>query len=161
MTTVTAVKRAVEEAYKELPSDGLDKRGLYYLSKSPTALTILANRLSDRGEAGNTAVSRNLQELADLRDLLKSGAMKDALEWAIDQLTPPELASASPLASIPYLMAEEEAVRVASRGKHIVAKNPVGAGWVVVKDQLIKAGPFYIESDADKRAAKLNEEAAK
>jgi hypothetical protein len=102
-TTVTAIQRAANEAAQLLnmrPRDARtedDRLMLAYLSKSPTALTILANRLSDRGEAGNAAVARNLAEMrATVRAMRFGGPIPltaETLEWAIDQLTPPQPAS--------------------------------------------------------------------
>lgn len=116
MTTVTAVQRAAEEAMRVRlqdlgkPASGdpmdcsRDVDALRRLVNSPTALTILANRLSDRGEAGNEASRMNLVSLQGLRQDLRHtlgdvehstrlGNHIAALEWAIDQLTPPEFAS--------------------------------------------------------------------
>lgn len=107
MTTVTAVKRALEET---LPHLGIEQGSdaIIDLLESPTALTILANRLSDRGKAGNEAARRNLGDMkriaADLRFTaervgapgcqvrLEAADKLAALEWGIEQLTPPELA---------------------------------------------------------------------
>lgn len=99
MTTVTAVKRALEEAVQELDRQQRtsemerDRLALMYLSRAPIAQTILANRLSDRGTAGNSAKRSNLIVLQALSesDMLAPVA-KSALQWAIDQLTPPERA---------------------------------------------------------------------
>lgn len=108
MTTVTAVKRALEEAALDNVLSGGTRYCLDGLARNPTALTILANRLSDRGEAGNEAARRNLGDLnriaIDLRFTrdrignpgcrarLEAADKLAALEWAIDQLTPPERA---------------------------------------------------------------------
>ncbi len=107
MTTVTEVKRALQEAAKSLSATENPslQRMLASLANSPVAATILANRLSDRGEAGNDAVRRNLGDLnriaADLRFeatrvgrpgcrvRLEAADKLAALEWAIEQLTPP------------------------------------------------------------------------
>lgn len=98
--TVTALKRAVEEAAAD---DSLAYEGLQgfaisdmfgYIAENPTALTILANRLSDRGEAGNAASKANLADIQNVVDNMSpSDPRKAALEWAIDLLTPPELAT--------------------------------------------------------------------
>jgi hypothetical protein len=106
MTTVTAVKRAFVELRDEPEHGACD--AFAAIARNPTALTMLANRLSDRGHAGNEAVRRNLGDLkriaADLRftaervgapgcSVRSEAADKlAALEWAIEQLTPPELA---------------------------------------------------------------------
>jgi hypothetical protein len=99
MTTVTAVKRAAEEVAAD-PQSALaltydDLVAVVRVSLSPTACTLLANRLSDRGDAGNAAARENLARLSALADdLTRDGRSDDvnALDWAIDQLTPPELA---------------------------------------------------------------------
>jgi|SRR6476661_642874 len=99
MTTVTAVKRALEEARADLPIDLPHTREAFtMIATSPTALTILANHLSDRGEAGNRAAEKNLRGLDHLREVALEQlgpAHLAALDWAIDQLTPPEPAMLS------------------------------------------------------------------
>lgn len=113
MTTVTAVKRALEETADQLDNDAplgsiRIKSVVRMVAADPKAVTILANRLSDRGTAGNDEARRNLGDLeriaADLRftaervgapgcaTRLEAADKLAALEWAIDQLTPPELA---------------------------------------------------------------------
>lgn len=119
MTTVTAVKRALEEVNAELKGDSLGKRATEVYIQSPTLLTMLANRLSDRGDAGNDAARRNLGDLKRIADDLRFTAERvgapgcsvrleaadklAALEWAIDQLTPPELAKAPIESSALYI----------------------------------------------------------
>ncbi len=101
MTTVSAVKRAVLEALEECPQKTQERFTFDALARSPAALTILANRLSDRGEAGNTAAKANLDVIAEqavsLATLRQANMLSvegirfaAALEWAIDQLTPPD-----------------------------------------------------------------------
>lgn len=95
MTTVTTVKRALEETLADefcakavkhsIAHDA--KNGVIALLSSSTALTILANRLSDIGEAGNKARERNLEDLRHLANCVES----PGLEWAIEQLTPPTI----------------------------------------------------------------------
>ena len=90
MTTVTAVKRALEEAASNPEVGSRASALLTSLGNYPKAVTILANRLSDRGAAGNAAVRSNLivlEALAAQPGL--SPVAKGVLEWAIDQLTPP------------------------------------------------------------------------
>ena len=98
MTTVTAVRRALEEASQDT---GMNLRGqiaIEKLTRNPTALTILANRLSDTGTAGNAARDRNL---ATLRTMYETGVIQagqeNVLQWAIDQLTPPQPATVHPV----------------------------------------------------------------
>lgn len=97
MTTVTAVKRALEETADQLENGKLGevriKSVVRLIAADPTAVTILANRLSDRGEAGNQAAQDNLEDLGFiLRRLKRDGDLNaSAVEWAIDQLTPPEV----------------------------------------------------------------------
>lgn len=94
MTTVANVRRALHECC-ETPGFQ-DTNAATTLLNSPTALTILANRLSDMGTAGNAARDANL---ADLRAMYQTGVIQsgqeNALGWAIDQLTPPEPANGS------------------------------------------------------------------
>lgn len=95
MTTITAVKRALEETLVigvfELSDNEI--LTLQAVANSPTLLTLIANRLSDRGRAGN---AMSLVHLAVLGRALNNaklygvGDLYAALEWAIDQLTPPE-----------------------------------------------------------------------
>ena len=92
MTTVTAVKRALEEVRDQRFYN--DRRALHHIINSPTLLTMIADRLSDRGTAGNAAARSNLIVLEAIKG--SPGLSKianDALEWAIDQLTPPQPAS--------------------------------------------------------------------
>lgn len=100
MTTVTAVKRALEETTPILRADPDTAPDLIKACQrvmhSETALTILANRLSDRGEAGNAAALANLATLREFERAFRHDRRfkaADALQWAIDQLTPPEPAS--------------------------------------------------------------------
>lgn len=92
MTTVTAVKRALEECINANEPGTWSQIAFVHLANDPTALTILANRLSDRGEAGNDAATRHLDQLRDLLRSRHTTTRRDdaALQWAIDQLTPPE-----------------------------------------------------------------------
>lgn len=94
MTTITAVKRALEETRDEYPNV-YDKAVFETLANNEKFVTILANRLSDRGEAGNAARDKNLADLDRLwKRLISQGATEArALEWAIDQLTPPQVQS--------------------------------------------------------------------
>lgn len=108
MTTVTAVKRALEETARDKAVSIPDANALFDFAQDPTVTTVLANRLSDRGEAGNEAARRNIgdlnriaQDLRFTRDRVgnpgcwarRDAATKlEALEWAIEQLTPPERA---------------------------------------------------------------------
>ena len=96
MTTVTAVKRALEECVTDAKLGAGARYAISQLLPRPDALTAIANRLSDRGEAGNAASAKNLKELETLAyELAASDHVAfSAVEWAIDQLTPPELASA-------------------------------------------------------------------
>jgi len=101
MTTVTAIKRALEETTPILRADPDTAPDLIKacqrIMHSDTALTILANRLSDRGEAGNAATQRNLLHLQQIIIAYDNGNhdQRAALNWAIDQLTPPEPATLS------------------------------------------------------------------
>lgn len=114
MTTVAAVKRALEETIKQAPlSMGMDvSRALAEVAASPTALTLIANRLSDQGDAGNKARDRNLERLNSIHksfvDIVgPNGEDAQAIEWAIDLLTPPEPASSG---SRPLTQDEENQV---------------------------------------------------
>lgn len=92
MTTVANVKRALEEAACNEVIDEKSFDAFVQVANSPTALTILANRLSDRGTAGNAAAVNNLASLRLFADKLAAdGADVSPLEWAIDQLSPPQL----------------------------------------------------------------------
>jgi hypothetical protein len=97
MTTVTAVKRALEETLVigvfELSDNEI--LTLQALANSPTLLTLIANRLSDRGEAGNAANRANLAHLRNMSVAYHADQVEQrlALDWAIDQLTPPTLAT--------------------------------------------------------------------
>lgn len=130
MTTVSAVKQAIEETRKlrladlGKPTDGdpldcqRDLKALEQVIASPALLTMIANRLSDRGQAGNDAAKANIETLKDAMGFFEAQAdllarmgkpptdrgpgtdvladrnhnRRNALAWAIDQLSPPELA---------------------------------------------------------------------
>ena len=94
--TVTALKRALEQTAPIMRADpdcSPDMvKAVQRIMHSPYALTILANRLSDRGAAGNAARRSNLIVLERLAEVeVLSAIAKDALQWAIDELTPPEM----------------------------------------------------------------------
>lgn len=141
MTTVTAVKRALEEAREEADIGPPSKEAMLRLIHNPTALTILANRLSDRGEAGNDAARRNLGDLkriaADLsftaervgapgcQVRLEAADKLAALEWAIEQLTPPELAKAPVESPALYLQQMGRFDRATGKIKPVEASHDV------------------------------------
>lgn len=94
MTTITAVKRALEETATEIKVGSLVRRALRTIADRPQAVTMLANRLSDRGDAGNAAVAKNLRAMNGMIEVIQDEfgpAHVAVLQWAIDQLTPPQV----------------------------------------------------------------------
>lgn len=94
MTTVTNVKRALEE-FGALPGGQYGHSmtaAAQLLASDPTACTMIANSLADMGRAGNAARDANLATLQRLlSDTRHRGTVGKvaALEWAIDQLSRP------------------------------------------------------------------------
>lgn len=124
MTTVTAVKQALEEILTT--RQGLDRcdiatlQAFRRINDNPVALTILANRLSDRGTAGNDARAINLAYLSGLtNELAADSPARAALEWAVDQLTPPEPASYIERADCPTPLGE-----VCRQGQRCCQRRP-------------------------------------
>lgn len=104
MTTVTAVKRAIEECIDCEEPGTNPHAALVYIASNPRIVTMIANNLGNRGTAGNAARDRNIADLRQQRDHWKAFQASarmvsearalqphiDALEWAIDQLSRPQ-----------------------------------------------------------------------